>query len=318
MKRVLIFCLILFVSLGVFAQGAKEGGEVKYPTKPIQIVVPANPGGDTDMTARFIAKEMEPLLGVSIPIVNMAGAAGAVASNDVITSPKDGHKVIYFHTDIIVSNLLGVSPYQWEKSFEIAGIPSSVENFGLFAHKDAPFNTLQEMIAYGKTHKLAYATDTGSINQVLGRVIQKKAGIEFIEIDAGNAADRVAALKGKQIDLVSLPYSVPKDYVESGEFKCLGIMASERNTFLPNVPTFKEQGMDISYTKFFFFGFPKGTPQNVIDTFSNAMEKATKTDSYKEGMLRYDMVPAFMPSREAVQFMRNQEAEYQAYIDMIL
>ncbi len=219
-KILLVSLLLLSILTSVFAAGQTEADKSKaiadYPKSPIQIVVPANPGGDTDMTARYIAKEMEKTLGVSMPIVNMAGSAGALASNDIMNSEANGYKVMYFHTDAIVSNLLGVSPHKWDTTFEIAGIPSYVENFAMFTTADSPFSTLPELIAYAKdpkNKKLIYSTDIGSINQVLGRVIQKKAGIEFIEVDGGNAVNRVAALKGKQIDLVCLPYNVGKDYV---------------------------------------------------------------------------------------------------------
>lgn len=322
MKRTALIIMFAICAGMLLAQGQVDTADVSaYPSKPIQIVVPANPGGDTDMTARFIAKEMEKLLGVSMPVVNMAGAAGTLATNDVKSSPADGYKTIYFHTDIIVSHLLGMNPNKWDETFEIAGIPSYVEDFALFVHADAPFDTLDELIAYAKessNKKLVFATDTGSINQVLGRVLQQMAGIQFIEVDGGNASDRVASLKGKQADLVLLPYSVAKDYVENGDFICLGIMANERNEFIPEVSTFSEQGFDITYTKFFFFGFRKGTDKAIIDKFSQAMEEATTHEDYRKNMSRYNMVPKFIDSDEAVAFMREQEEKYQMYVDMML
>ena len=324
MKKHLIIAFLIVSGLSfLYGAGQKDASASldKYPSKPIQIVVPASPGGDTDTTARFIAKEMEKELGQPIPIINMAGAAGTIAGNDVRNAPKDGYKVLYFHTDIIVSNLLGVSPNKWDEAFDIAAIPTSVSDFGLFTHKDAPFNTLAELVAYSKSSnekKLAYATDTGSINQVLGRVLQQKAGIKFTEIDAGNASERVAALKGKQIDLVSLPYSVAKGYVDNGDFKCLGIMAENRNPFIPDVPTFKEQGFDITFTKFFFFGFPKGTPQPIIAKFASTVEKVINREEYVKALNRYNMTPKFLGPDAAREFMRKQEQEYKVYVDMML
>lgn len=323
MKRIVTIGLILLmVTSMAFATGANEQQDVaNYPKKPIQIIVPANPGGDTDMTARFIAQQMEKTLGVSMPIVNMAGSAGALAANDVMASPDNGYKVLYFHTDAIVSNLLGVSQHKWDESFEIAGIPSYVENFAMFTTADKPFNDLQGLLAYAKdpkNKKLIFSTEIGSINQVLGRVIQKKGGIEFIEVDGGNASNRVAALKGKQIDLVCLPYNVGSDYVANGDFKCLGLIASERNSFIPDVATFKEQGMDVSYQKFFFFGFKKGTPKEIVDTFSKAIEKACESPDYAKDLEKYGMKPIFLNSEEAKAFMANQENVYRSYIEMAL
>ncbi|MDR2390060.1 MAG: tripartite tricarboxylate transporter substrate binding protein [Planctomycetota bacterium] len=300
--------------------GAVSAGDA-YPVKPIQVLIPANPGGDTDMTARFLAKEMEKYFGQPLPIVNMAGAAGTVAANNLVSSPKDGYKTLYFHTDAIVANLLGMSPYKWDEIFAVAGIPASVADFGLFTHKDSPFSTIAELVAHAKglgNGKLRYATDTGSINQVLGRLIQKRTGLAFIEIDGGNAADRVAALLGKRIDLVSLPYSVAKPYMESGDFKCMGIMAEGRNDFLPDVPTFREQSLDIAYVKFFFFGFAKGTVQSQVDAFSAAMAKAVGSPEYAESIARYNMIPKFLDPGESAEFMKAREAEYKKYIEEIL
>ena len=321
LKRLLITTIAICTLSSVFATGQNEEAAEDYPKNAIQIVVPANPGGDTDMTARFIAKEMEKTLGVSMPIVNMAGSAGTLAANDVLNSAADGYKVMYFHTDAIVSNLLGVNPHKWDTSFEIAGIPSYVENFAMFTSADAPYSTLDELIAYAKdpkNKKLIYSTDIGSINQVLGRVIQKKAGINFIEVDGGNAVNRVAALKGKQIDLVCLPYNVGKDYVTNGDFKTIGLIASDRNSFIPDVPTFKEQGMDVSYKKFFFFGFKKGTPQAIVDTFTSSIEQACAVSSYAQDLTKYGMKPIYLNPAQAVEFMQNQEDVYQEYVDMAL
>ena len=324
-KRVLIMLLAICTLTSVFATGQNEKDSATaaegYPKNAIQIVVPANPGGDTDMTARFIAKEMEKTLGVSMPIVNMAGSAGTLAANDVINSAANGYKVMYFHTDAIVSNLLGVNPHKWDTAFEIAGIPSYVENFAMFTSSSSPYNTLQELIAYAKdpkNKKLIYSTDIGSINQVLGRVIQKKAGINFIEVDGGNAANRVAALKGEQIDLVCLPYNVGQDYVTNGDFKCIGLIASDRNSFIEGVPTFKEQGMDVSYKKFFFFGFKKGTPQSIVDTFTASIKQACESPSYAKDLTKYGMKPIYLNPSEAAVFMQDQEDVYQQYVDMAL
>jgi len=321
-KTIFLTHIVLLASICLFSAGQAETaqtGKNQFPGKAIQITVPANPGGDTDMTARFIAKEMEPDLGVSIPIVNMAGAAGALATNDILASPADGYKVLYFHTDTIVSNLLGVSKNRWSDTFEIAAIPSYVENFGMFTTADKPFGDVQSLIAYAKDpnhKKLIYSTDMGSINQVLGRAFQKLTGVEFIEVDGGNASNRVAALLGKQIDLVCLPYSSGAEYVKNGDFKCLGLIASERNSFIPDIPTFKEQGVDLAYNKFFFFGFKKGTPKEIVKRFANAVEKACKSPDYAKNLQKYQMVPHFLDAEAATLFMKERESEYQKYVEL--
>ncbi len=111
-------------------------------------------------------------------------------------------------------------PSQVGHDLRIAGIPSylrTLQCHPLQIPHSVPFqNSLLRKRPQKK--EIDLFTDIGSINQVLGRVIQKKAGIEFIEVDGGNAVNRVAALKGKQIDLVCLPYNVGKDYVTNGDF----------------------------------------------------------------------------------------------------
>ena len=145
-----------------------------------------------------------------------------------------------------------------------------------------------------------------------------QAGIKLNFVDLGGAANRVAAMKGKQIDLTCMPYFNVKDYVSTGDFKCLGVFADERSSFFPELPTMKEQGLDISYSKFHLFAFPAGVPQEVMDRFSDALRKACENPDFQKELgdkLAFEVM--YQTPDDAVSYMKEVDSQYRALAESV-
>jgi tripartite-type tricarboxylate transporter receptor subunit TctC len=283
-----------------------------YPTKPIQVVVPAGAGGDTDRNTRTTAKYLEQELGQSIVVSNVTGAGGTVASKEVLDANPDGYTVLAFHASAIINEILGLADFGYA-DFELAGISVLDEGNTFLVSGDSPFNNLQDLIDHAKENPKAVtiATEVGAHTHLQLLAFQEATGTELNIVDVGGASEKITALLGGHVDIVPTQLGLVKSYLESGDMKSLGILAPERLESMPDVPTFKEQGVDISIDKLFFWAFPPGTPEDVVNEFSSALESVVTTnEEFKAEAESFVITPAFMGPEEAEKYMDETKAYY--------
>lgn len=318
MKKIFVFMLlVLIICSNVFANGANEDS---YPSRSIELVVPANAGGGTDLNARVLASSLQNVIGQPVAIVNISGGAGTIAAETVLDAPADGYKALYFHADLIINSLMGMSGYDWKDKFKIAGITSLSTDYAVIVDYDAPYNNISELIDYVKSSgtKLRYAMETGGIAHVLALAFQDQVGIEFNLVDVGGASEKISNLLGGHVDIITMPYGNVRDYVANKDFKVIGIMGSERSQFAPEIPTFKEQGIDIEHDTFFFVAFSKDTPDSIVEYMSGALEKACQDPGFIEGTNNLKYSVAYYDSQDAYDYMVDKEQGYKEYVDLVL
>lgn len=323
MKKLL---LALFMLVGVFMlaacgsstdtssnNGGTSGGTnsgsngsgsetVAYPTKPIEVVVPAGAGGDTDANTRTLAKYLEKELGQTLVVSNVTGSGGTVGVDKVIGSAADGYTVLAFHNSMLLNNLYGLSETTIE-DFKFAGVGVLDQANTFVVSKDSEFKNLEELIEYAKANpkKVTMATEVGSMTYIQVMEFQKLTGVEFNVVDIGGASDKLTALLGGRVDIFPTSLGYVKDYIASGDFVSLGVITEERLKAAPEVPTFKEQGVDMEIDKVFYWAFPKETPDEVVQTFTAAMEKAVANTEFQEEISQYWVEPVYLNSEETVQ-----------------
>nr|WP_232337107.1 tripartite tricarboxylate transporter substrate binding protein [Lysinibacillus timonensis] len=291
-------------SSGGSNSGSSEGsGEtVDYPKKTIEVVVPAGAGGDTDLNTRTLAKYLEKELGQSLVVSNVTGSGGTVGVDKVITSAADGYTVLAFHNSMLLNNLYGLSETSVE-DFKFAGTGVLDQANTFVVSKDSEFKNLEELIAYAKEHpkEVTMATEVGSMTYIQVMEFQELTGVEFNVVDIGGASDKLTALLGGRVDIFPTSLGYVKSYIESGDFVSLGVITEERLTAAPDVPTFKEQGVDMEIDKVFYWAFPKETPDEVVETFSAAMEKAVANPEFQEEISQYWVEPVYLNGEETKQ-----------------
>lgn len=307
MKKVLLVLMLLAAI--VLPLSAQAAAEKEWPQKPIQVIIPAGPGGDTDTTSRAICESLTTILGQPVQVVNMAGGSGTVAMNDVDSSPADGYKLIYHHADTVLATLLKRTSVRWDQQFDIAAVTGGGSTNAIFVHKNSPYNTLDELFTAAKKNpgKVSFAMETGGLVHLLALSIEKQAGVTFNKVDLGASAARTAALLGQQVDVLLTVYGSAKGYVDSGDFKCLGILASTRNASLPNIPTLREMGVDATYEHFYYFGFKKGTDPAIVEKFAAAVKEAAYQEPYMNALNKYYFKPDVRTGQTAVDYMMGVE-----------
>lgn len=315
MKGFLKVTAVLFM---VLVAAATLSAQSNYPTKAIQVIVPAGPGGDTDLNCRLMAKYLEKELGQPVVIVNVNGAGGTLGTRKVKDAAPDGYTALFFHPSMFLNKILGLVDYNFT-AFENAGI-GVLDNTNIFVvNASSPYKSITDVIAASKAKpgSIKFATETGGLTHIQALAFESEADVKMNIVDVGSASQKIVALLGKQVDMIGISYGIIKDYVASGRFRVVGVFADERNPAFPTVPTFKEQGVNLSFTKFFFYLFPKGTPQDIVAKFDAALAKVAANKDLQAELAKFMVSPTYMKPADAIKYMTEQEAMYNKYKDLI-
>ena len=274
----LILCMVSFYS---FAAGQEEENEA-YPNKPVKVICPYGAGGGTDLTGRVLIKEVENILGQPFNVENITGASGTVGSTIVSTAPADGYTLLFSPSDPMTTqpNKLDL-PYDID-SFEcIAGF--SAEASVLAVREDSPWDSLDDLLAEANTGKVINRghSGIGGINHLCLQEFFNQTDIAVRDVPFEGGALAIAALLGNHIDVVGGTAGAMVPYIESGEMRILAIASDERTEMFPDIPTFKEQGFDLTFSVDWFLLAPAGTPEDVIKTLESAAMKAAESDAFK-------------------------------------
>lgn len=300
--------------------GEGNEGNAEWPTKPIQIIVPFNAGGDTDFHARTYAKYLEPILGQSVVVINVNGANGSAGTIQVRDSKADGYTALFFHDSMLMNKVVGVTDFAHE-ALDVAATGIMDNSYILAVNASSPYHTLDDLIKAAKENpgQLKYASSIGGYTYYVGAQLEEIAGISFNKVDAGGGADRNAALLANKIDTNVNPYGVMKPYIDSGDFRVLAVFSKERSGLFPEVPTAIEQGYDLIARRAYFLSFPKGTDPKIIETISNAMEEVSNMPEYAEDISKaYGVEPDFLNTNDTKAYLDSAMKEFMDAKDLIL
>jgi tripartite-type tricarboxylate transporter receptor subunit TctC len=282
-----------------------------YPNKPIQVVVPAGAGGDTDRNTRIAAKYLSEELDTNVVISNVGGAGGSVGAKEVLDAANDGYTILAFHNSMVINDLLELTDFNYE-DYELVG--TSVLDLGnaFIVSADSEYTDLQSLIDAAKANpgKINIATETGAFTHLQLLAFQEATGTEFNIVDVGAAAEKNTALLGGQIDIIPTQLGLVQEYIKSGDFRALGIMADERLPGAPDVPTFKEQGVDMTFDKFFFWAFPKDTPKEIVDKFTKALENVVNNEDFQAELEPLLVEPLYKSPDELKTHFETLTSEY--------
>lgn len=300
--------------------GLFSGDDGEYPSSDIQLIVPVGAGGDTDANARLMARFVEKELDVAVPVVNVKGGSGTIGMEQVRTSEPDGYTGLFFHTEAMLPKIAGLYDYDLD-DFKMAGVCLQANTTLLITHSDSGFATLDEFIAQAKERpgEIEYGMAVGGYPQLVGLALEQEAGIDLNLVDIGGNADKIAALAGHNTDIINVEYALVKDYIATGEFVPLALLSAERNPLFDDIPTAKEQGLNMEFGKFFFTCFPKDTPDEVVAVFSEAMKKTVENPEFVEAAEEsYALTAVYMDPEEAVAYAKEVHDNLMKYAELFV
>lgn len=305
MKNGILFSAV--VSAVALMAGGPALAQGAFPQREVTIVVPFNPGGASDMTARIIAKGMEPALGKPVVVVNKAGGSGGVGMSQVARGAADGYTLSYIPVELVMHKALKLSDLE-PTMFAFVGQTTLVPA-ALTVPVDAPYKTVAEFVAYAKANpgKVRVGNSgAGSIWHIAASALEQAQGLRFNHIPFEGAAPAVTALMGKHIEAVTVNSGEVKAGVDAGKLKILAVMTAKRDPAFPNVPTMKESGISLEFVGWGGFAAPKGTPKPVMDKLAAALKTAASTEEFKTFITSRGMVVEYRSPDEFKTFVDDQ------------
>lgn len=253
---------------------AAPSAQAAWPERPITIVVPAAPGGTTDIVARLLSQKLTASLGQQVIIENRAGAGGIIGTQVVARAKNDGYTLLMGNVgaNSINYSLYKDLPY---KPSDLAPVTQVilVPNV-LVVNADSPFKTVAELIAAGKKDPKSItvgSSGTGQSPHMSAEMFKQRAGIDATHIPYKGAGPAVAALLGSQFTFMidNLPSSLGS--IQSGKFRALAVTSAKRSAVLPDVPTMTEAGVpNMVVTAWFGLFAPAGTDPAIVKMVQEA------------------------------------------------
>ena len=319
MRKLMGFTLVataLTVSSVAWAQA-----DVKWPTKPVQVIVPAGAGGDTDFNARTMARYFEKLAGKPMIVTNVNGGGGTIAMSQVQGAAPDGNTLFFGHTGrLIVNEVSGLIDYKFDAKLDIACLPAVDKGIVFIGSKKSGFKNLQDVVTKAKAQpgSVIYGTELGGYSHLQGLIFQKQAGVQLKVVDVGSASDKITSLLGGRIDLASISFGPVKDYASTGDMAMIAQYSKERNPLLGDIKTFNEQGIKFDMEKPYIIAFPKGTDPAIIKKMADVMQQITKDPTYAKALEDGFKQPvSFYHTKEAIAELNKVRDDLMQYKDLL-
>jgi tripartite-type tricarboxylate transporter receptor subunit TctC len=305
-----------FAALGLAALAAPAEAEAQanYPDKPITMVVPAPPGGGTDLVARLYSDLLGQELGQQVIVDNKGGGNGNVGTAIVARARPDGYTLLMQYSAYHSANPALIKELNW-KPDDFAGVAmGAVAPHDIVTPKKVPADDLRSFIAYAKANpgKLNYASvGQGSVPHLGGVLLNKAAGIDLTHVPYKGAGPATADLVAGQVELMVVTPPSVSGHIRSGAVKALALASDQRHPAFAEIPTTAEAGLHgFKLDGWFALFAPAGTPQPIIDKLNAAMRKIAKMDIVREranqlGTVLKDWTPA-----ETDKFARSEVAAW--------
>lgn len=274
------------------AAEAPAAEKAAWPEKPVTIIVPYNPGGDSDFNARTLAEKLTERTGQNFVVQNIAGNSGATGSRQALNADPDGYTILFNHTAFLISYFAGNSDMTYDDMTfgAIVGL-FPVEADILACRPSLGITKLSELRDYSKEHpgELIYGAASGTTVLVSGlRLLD--AGVDMTMVDTGGTAERMTAILGDHVDFVCVPRGNAKDYLETGEL----------------IEIENDLGIEVICPAYYQMNFPKGTDPAIVDELNALIEDIVLNDEdyAKRIMDAYGQTPYYRNSEEGEAQMR--------------
>ena len=319
MKKAIGFTLIAAALAATSVAFAADA--TKWPTRPVQVIVPAGAGGDTDFNARQVARYFEKITGKPMVVTNVNGGGGTIAMSQVQDAAPDGNTILFAHTGmLIVNEVSGLINYKFDAKLDISCIPAVDKGIVFIASKKSGFKNLQDLVTKAKAqpNTVIYGTELGGYSHLQGLIFAKQAGVQFKVVDVGSASDKITSLLGGRIDLASISFGPVKDYASTGDMTMIAQYSKERNPLLGDIKTFNEQGVKFDMEKPYVIAFPKGTDPAIIKKMADVAQQITKDPAYAKALQDGFKQPiSFYHTKEAIDELNKARDDFMQYKDLL-
>lgn len=308
MKRWLIGAVALVTGIGWLGFDVAAA----YPEKTIKIIVGFGAGDAIDGTARVLADRLAQELGGPVVVINIPGGGGAKGLAAAAQEAADGHTLVMGSTGALTARPLisnaGYTPDSFAPIAQLTEVP-----IGLAVAKDSPFTSIDDVIAAAKEKpgSVSYATPApGTTQHISMERFANMQGIELTHIGGKGGKGAVTKALSGEVDFVFVGASNYTSLAKSGDLRVLGVADEQRVPYLPDAPTFEEQGYDLVAKVWFGLLAPAGTPDDVLVKLRAAVATIAQSDETLALYGKYNFSPAYLDADVFAKRIANNVAEH--------
>lgn len=285
-----------------------------YPDRPIRLIVPAAPGGPTDIPARLLSQIL-PKLGQPVVVENRPGAGGAIGARAVAAAAPDGTTLLVGNTSVlaVIPGVSASAGYDPVKNFApVAKISESYQI--LVVHPSTPWKGVKELVADAKANpgkfNIAH-TGQGGLPHLAAELFKANAGVDLVGVPYKSGGEAVTALLGAQVHCTFEAITILLPLIREGKVRALGVTSRARTPLAPDLPTMIEAGVaDYEVTTFQGVVAPAGTPAAIVAKLNAAINEGLGTAEMRETITKLGGVPTLGSPEELGRFMAEQTEKW--------
>jgi tripartite-type tricarboxylate transporter receptor subunit TctC len=280
-----------------------------FPSRPITILNAFPPGGINDLVTRPAASALEVIFKQPVVVETKAGAAGAVGAQVAANAKPDGYTLLSHNNGISgyaeVDKLFGRAPKTTRADFIPLG-RLCADPVLVLVNDQQPYKTLAEFVAAAKQNPEKIVYSSGGFygaSHLPVALLEKAAGLSGMRhLPTAGGGPAITAVLGNNAQLTTQTVQATLSHIKAGKLRPLASFASERSKVLPDVPTMRELGYDVTYYLWVGLFAPKGTPAPVISTLTAAIDKAAASPQFIDPLLNVGLEPSYLPAAAFAKF----------------
>jgi putative tricarboxylic transport membrane protein len=303
------------------ANNAKPAGDAKpaldYPKKPIELIVPMSAGGGSDVFARQLVKILadEKIIPQTITVVNKPGGSGAIGWAYVAEKKGDPYILSTTSSSFYTVPITGGSPVSLKNFTPISGLGQDPNL--LMVNINSKYNTLDDLIAAAKSgeNKVSAAGSSGaSDDAIIFNILSDKTGTKMKYVPFTGGGEVMTALLGGHVDFAFVNPSEGLAQIEAKKLKALAVSADARLTSLPEIPTFKEKGLDITLAQLRGVVAPLDVDPAIVKYLEDAFKKASETQAWKDFLKKNGVQGSYLNAADYGKKSQEVNKVYEEYI----
>lgn len=287
-----------------------------YPTRPVRMIVPFAPGGASDFVGRIIQPAMAELLNQPIVVDNRPGAAGNIGVETAVRASADGYTFLLGNVGTMAINPVYYTKFQFRPLKDLIPITQVVDVPGsLVVHPTLPVNSAKDLVTYLKANpnKLNYGSPAPSSANNLEMVMflaatkTRAVGVPY----KGGAGPATIGLLANEVQMMFVTFSSALPHVKNNRMRMLAVISKDRSPAMPDVPTMREQGFDMTVGSWQGVFVPKNTPQPVVSKLFQVSQAAMKNPTVIKRL--GDSGVAVVSSASSAEFVKFVTAETERF-----
>ncbi|RUP23891.1 MAG: tripartite tricarboxylate transporter substrate binding protein [Curvibacter sp.] len=289
-----------------------------FPNRPIKVIVPWAAGGGGDVLVRLMAPSLQKRLGQAIVVDNRPGAIGTIGSVAAARSPADGYTLVYggMESHTIAPSALKKAPYDPKKEF-VAIAPLGFFPAALVVSASHPAKNLAQFLQMAKEAKAPMtfgSWSTATSGHLMMEALKQSKNVDLLHVPYNGTAPLLQAQLSQQVDSSINVLSTVEPHIRNGALRLLAVAMPQRLPEFPDVPTFKENGVDVARGPWVGIFGPAGLPADVVARVHEAIDATLKEPAVVEQTKKMFFITEAMDQRAYQNFYLSEIDRWGQYV----